>query len=191
MATTIKTNVFLTSSGRAQVVNKVAVAKSDFAVFKNFTRYNKATQAALIEGIAHKIDRGELGLTINPEGKYVTWVHIGNGKYIIVRPEFGPTPWPVPKPPRPWPWPPRSFPPFPWPPFPPEPNPCPTPPPIPPLPEGFKNKLKEMIIGVLAGQTLAFKRTFTNPSCCDINVIKDGKNTLKLLVIDTLGDSVG
>jgi hypothetical protein len=131
--------VFLTASGKKQKVNKAAVAKSDYSVFQNFTRYNKATQTALVLGIG-KV--GETGITIDRDNTGGTWVHIGNGKYIFI------------------------------------PAPNPEIPPLPPNPY-IQAEIQKAVSG-----NYVFKRTFSNATCCDINIIKDDKIVLNMIVID-------
>jgi hypothetical protein len=102
MASTKKTEetVFQTASGNVQKVNRTAVAKSDFTVFRNFTRYNTATQAALVSGIADRVGRGgETGIRIAPDYTGGVWVHVGNGIWVFVP---APTPPLPPLPPNPY-----------------------------------------------------------------------------------------
>ena len=147
MENLVKTSVFLTASGNVQKVNKTVVAQSDYAVFRNFTRYNRATQTALIAGIAGAIGAsgkvGEVGISWDPnQTGYGVWVHIGRGKYVFI--EFYP-PLPPPK----------------------------------PDPRIIQAKITEALSG-----TFAFKRTFSNATCCDIIVVRDGKNAMKMIIIE-------
>ena len=60
-------------------INATAVKNIRFETFRNFMRYNKATQRAIVTNIIDKY-----GIKYDPNSPNGVWIHIGGGRYIFV-----------------------------------------------------------------------------------------------------------